>query len=113
MEELTPRMRRERITIDKMIGLYCRENHDTNGALCVECARLQVYTHQRLEKCAFGSEKPTCANCPVHCYQSAMREKVRTVMRYSGPRMLIHHPLLTVRHLLDGRRPAPRLKRRG
>lgn len=112
MAELSGRLLRERVTVDKMIELYCRENHATRDALCAECAGLSEYAHQRLEKCVFGAEKPTCANCPVHCYKPEMREKVRVVMRYSGPRMLLHHPVLAMRHLLDGRKAAPELKRR-
>ncbi len=112
MTELPARLQRERTTIDAMIDLYCREKHASRGALCARCAGLRDYAHLRLEKCVFGAEKPTCANCPVHCYKPEMREEVRVVMRYAGPRMLLHHPLLTVRHLLDGRRPAPPLKRR-
>ncbi len=50
-----------------------------------------------------------------------MRERVRVVMRYAGPRMLFRHPILAVRHLLDERRPlsekatrvAERLKKSG
>ena len=29
-----------------------------------------------------------------------MREKIRTVMRYSGPRMLGKHPIAAIRHLI-------------
>jgi hypothetical protein len=36
-----------------------------------------------------------------------MRERVRQVMRFAGPRMLLHHPLLAIAHLLKERRPAP------
>jgi hypothetical protein len=36
-----------------------------------------------------------------------MRERVRTVMRYAGPRMMWRHPFLALAHLVDGRRPAP------
>ena len=113
MAELSGRLLRERVTVDKMIELYCRGNHAPQGGLCAECAGLSEYAHQRLEKCVFGAEKPTCANCPVHCYKPEMRAKIRAVMRYSGPRMLLHHPVLALRHLLDGRKTAPELKRRG
>jgi hypothetical protein len=30
-------------------------------------------------------------------------------MRYAGPRMISRHPVLAVRHVIDGRRPAPEL----
>jgi hypothetical protein len=62
---------------------------------------------QRLEKCPFEEGKTTCARCPVHCYKPEMREKIRAVMRYSGPRMLYRHPMLTIFHIIDGRRKAP------
>ena len=29
------------------------------------------------------------------------REKIREVMRFSGPRMLFHHPVAAVRHLIE------------
>ena len=63
---------------------------------------LLAYARVRLDKCRYGTEKPTCANCPTHCYKPAMRERVREVMRYSGPRMLRKHPVLAVAHLVDG-----------
>jgi hypothetical protein len=28
-------------------------------------------------------------------------------MRYAGPRMLLRHPVLALRHVADGKRPAP------
>jgi hypothetical protein len=36
-----------------------------------------------------------------------MREKIRAVMRYAGPRMLYHHPLLAFYHMIDGMRKEP------
>jgi hypothetical protein len=32
-----------------------------------------------------------------------MREKIRAVMRFSGPRMLLYHPITAIRHFLDNR----------
>ena len=31
-----------------------------------------------------------------------MREKVKIIMRYSGPRMLLHNPGLAIHHAIDG-----------
>jgi len=36
-----------------------------------------------------------------------MREKVREVMRYSGPRMILRHPWLALMHVVDKRHVAP------
>lgn len=90
-----------------MVACYCRDHHHTEHGLCAECQALLDYATLRLARCRFGEKKPTCANCPVHCYQAQRREQVRVVMRYAGPRMLWEHPLLAIRHLLDGyRKPA-------
>ena len=62
--------------------------------------------------CPFGEGKTTCARCPVHCYRKDMREKIRQVMRYSGPRMVYRHPVMAARHLMDGRRKEPLEKKR-
>ncbi len=70
---------------------------------------LKAYADKRLDKCVFGEEKPACKQCPVHCYQPARREEMKQVMRWAGPRMLWRHPILTIRHLIDDRRPVPEL----
>jgi predicted amidophosphoribosyltransferase len=101
------RIARERLTIRRMIELACRGRHRQGRELCPECRELLDYAWTRLERCRFGAAKPTCARCPVHCYKPAMREKVREVMRYAGPRMLLRHPVLAVCHLLDGLRRVP------
>jgi hypothetical protein len=36
-----------------------------------------------------------------------MREQIRAVMRYAGPRMLYRHPIMTLQHMIDGRREKP------
>ncbi len=102
-----PRFRRERKTINAMIGIFCREQHATAGGLCPECAALSAYAGQRLDNCPFGDDKPTCAKCPIHCYKPAAREQIRAVMRYAGPRMLFRRPVLAIFHLLEGRKEPP------
>lgn len=104
-----PRTRREQRTIEAMIALACHDRHGTQGALCPECRELRGYAAERLARCPFGANKPTCAHCRVHCYRQEMRDRVRSVMRYAGPKMLLRHPVLTLLHMLvDGRREAPR-----
>ncbi len=83
-----------------MIRIYCRSKHNTHSSLCAECAALENYAHERLEHCPFGEQKRACKNCEIHCYKPEYRDKIRKVMRFSGPRMLFFHPLEAVRHLL-------------
>jgi len=103
-----PRIAREKLTIRRMIALY---QHGVPTASREEghYEALFAYAEKRLERCVFGEEKPACKQCPVHCYQPAKREEMKQIMRWAGPRMLWHHPILTVRHLIDDRRPVPPL----
>ncbi|MBI5820827.1 MAG: nitrous oxide-stimulated promoter family protein [Verrucomicrobia bacterium] len=100
------RFDRERRTVAAMIRLYCRHQHGSPDHLCTECAELWDYVQRRLERCPFQENKPTCAECPVHCYQPARRTQIQAVMRHAGPRMLWRHPVLAIRHLLDGTKKA-------
>lgn len=99
------RIAREWTTIQTMIRLYCRDFHGGRRLLCAECDELLTYAEQRLAKCPFSEEKPTCVSCPVHCYEVEMRELVQVVMRYAGPRMLLRHPILALLHLRDAKLP--------
>lgn len=101
------RLARERLTMSKMVGMYCSAQHDSSGdPLCAACQEFLDYAEIRLEKCPYGEDKPTCANCPIHCYKPARKAQAREIMRYAGPRMLLRHPLLAIAHQLDGLRKA-------
>jgi hypothetical protein len=106
-----PRLARELETVRAMVRIYCHDLHAEDHGLCAGCSALMDYATRRLDRCVFGDDKPTCANCKVHCYSAAMREQVRIVMRYAGPRMITRHPVLALAHVIDGRRPAPELQR--
>jgi hypothetical protein len=100
-------LERERLTIEKMIGIYCADHHDGgDGRLCGECSEFKEYAETRLRKCPYGEDKPTCSNCPIHCYKPVRREQVQKIMRYAGPRMLLRHPVLAISHKFDGLRRA-------
>lgn len=98
------RMAREERTVEAMVGIYCRALHGSGPSPCAECGGLLAYARQRLARCPFQEGKTACSRCPVHCYRPEMRERVREVMRFAGPRMLWRHPILALLHVLDGRR---------
>ncbi|EGV31813.1 hypothetical protein ThidrDRAFT_1698 [Thiorhodococcus drewsii AZ1] len=107
-----PRIRREQRTIAVMMRIYCCDHHGGRDALCASCSELHEYARRRLEICPFQDAKPACNRCEVHCYSAARRDRVKAVMGYAGPRMLLRHPWLSLWHLIDARRPVPRLDRR-
>ena len=84
-----------------MIRIACAGRHGVQDGLCAGCEELLGYTIDRLDRCAFQANKPTCAECSIHCYRPDMREKIRSVMRYAGPRMIVQRPLLALGHLID------------
>jgi hypothetical protein len=103
----SPRIKREKKTLEAMIRIYCRGMHSTRKNLCQDCTELQEYALTRLEKCPFGAAKGACSECPIHCYKPDRRKTIRAVMKYSGPRMLFPHPWLSLHHFLDKRKKFP------
>lgn len=87
-------------TVEAMIRIHCRARHGTSSALCTECAGLLEYARTRIVRCPFGGGKPVCNQCTIHCYEASVRERIREVMRFAGPRMAWRHPLLAMRHQL-------------
>lgn len=107
---------REKRMVSEMIGLYCRKKHGAQGAsgrgeLCPECAELTEYARSRSDRCPFMETKTFCSNCRVHCYKPEMREKIREVMRFSGPRMIFHHPVVAVRHVIETKAEKRRIEK--
>jgi len=105
------KMQGELATIEAMITIYCRAHHHFRDSLCPTCGSLLNYAEKRLKHCPFQENKPTCGNCSIHCYKPEMRENIRDVMRFSGPRMIFQHPLMALRHLLDSYRKVARIPR--
>lgn len=104
MDKVEKKRQKEQYVVEEMIRLYCRKNHPKEkrqeGQMCLECQALSDYAKQRSQKCPFMEEKTFCANCKVHCYKPQMREQIRQVMRFSGPRMLLYNPILAIWHLI-------------
>jgi hypothetical protein len=96
-----PRIAREKRTMRAMLRIYCRGQGHVGRPLCPECTELMNYALCRLDRCPFAEDKTTCAKCPIHCYKPAMRARVKEVMGYAGPRMLLHAPTLALLHQLD------------
>ncbi|OMH40434.1 nitrous oxide-stimulated promoter family protein [Desulfurobacterium indicum] len=92
---------KEKHVIEKMIVIYCHGKHRTKDDLCSECQRLKHYAFKRLDLCPFGDNKPSCRKCPIHCYTPEMKEKIRQVMKYSGPRMIFHAPVEWLKHRIE------------
>lgn len=109
VSDTNKRIAEEKAVVEKMIRLYCKKR-EKNTALCPRCRELLDYAHSRLDRCRYGADKPTCKKCPIHCYRPEMKENIKQVMRWSGPRMIVHHPFAAIKHLLrelSGRKARP------
>lgn len=110
-KDILDKREREKATVSEMIALYCKKQHKTKHGLCPECMELNEYARLRSDKCPFMETKTFCSNCKVHCYKPEMREKIRQVMRFSGPRMIFTHPIMAIRHVIESKREKRRLEK--
>ena len=99
---LEARAAHEKKILGEMVRLYCRNKHGAKAGLCSECGDLYAYACGKIDRCPFMKEKTFCSACKVHCYGREMRNKIKAVMRFSGPRMLFYHPLLVIKHMFVG-----------
>ncbi len=109
--DISTKREREKEMVSLMIALYCRKNHGSKEGLCPQCAELNQYARMRSDKCPFMETKTFCSNCKVHCYKPDMREKIRQVMRFSGPRMIFYHPVSALEHVIETKKEKRRLER--
>lgn len=103
------RREREKRVISQMVCIFCAGNHGASARtetafcgerLCPACKELDEYAVERTQRCRKMGAKTSCEECGNHCYAPQMRECIRAVMRYAGPRMITRHPVAAVRHLL-------------
>ena len=102
------KIEKEKQISELMIKLYCNKNHNTKKTLCQQCETLKDYTFKRIDYCPNRQTKTFCSSCETHCYKRdiilALIVKivgVRKVMRFSGPRMLLYHPITAIKHIID------------
>lgn len=95
------KIEKEKKIVKLMIMRYCKgQKH--SGRPCGDCGELIQYVEDKLDLCPFMETKTYCSNCKVHCYKASMRMKIKEVMRYSGPRMIFSHPIITIDHVYQG-----------
>lgn len=107
----------ETCMVSQMIALWCRAHHSEVASvhsadaprirlgmrsvtLCPDCAELNAYATARIAACPHMETKTFCSACPAHCYRPAMRERIRSVMRWSGPRMIRYRPIAAIKHAI-------------
>src|SRR6056297_90918 len=97
---MTNRLEMEKKVLRKMVHIYCRGNHSKNSP-CSECMEVINYGLNKIDSCIYGINKPFCSKCTIHCYEENMKKKVKDIMRYSGPRIIFYHPIISLKHFLS------------
>jgi len=97
MKDIEEKRNSEKQIVKEMIEIYCKHNHDCVG-LCDSYREILNYSCKRIDSCPFMETKTFCSKCSVHCFDDEMSEKIREVMKFSGPRIFLYHPLMTIRH---------------
>lgn len=102
--EISEKVEKEKKLVKCMIEIYCHSKHRNGKNLCDDCNDLLEYAFKRIDSCPFMETKTFCSNCKVHCYNPAMKEKIRQVMVFSGPRLLFVHPFAAISHLTQSKK---------
>lgn len=109
------RRRSEVLTYLAMAGIYCRSKHadrqkeswkDENGKelrffgrrvfLCESCRKKAKAACLRTSHCKHMAYKTFCHNCPRPCH--GHDPEAAEMMRFSGPRLLLYHPILGIHY---------------
>lgn len=100
--EVQKRREKKHEIVEKMIETYCTKQKHLNdgGKLCSDCDELLNYSLQRTTRCPHVEKTLFCVNCPTPCYKPDMKEKMRIMMKYSGPRFFFSHPLIVLEHVM-------------
>jgi hypothetical protein len=83
----------EEFAFDEELQAYVNRSGWKVG-LCPECFALVKESVRHTNRCRHLAYKTFCHHCPTPCYALSVREKIRPIMRYSGPRLVMKHPVL-------------------
>lgn len=88
MEDLQKKRVKETESMNLIFDIYEKGHVEEKE----EIEELRRYSAERIQKCPMMETKTYCSNCQIHCYKPVYREKIRKVMRYAGPRLLLKSP---------------------
>ena len=101
--ELKNNVPKEKENIRKTFGVYCHNNHNTEGdKLCPKCTALLTTVFTKIGRCPYGITKPICEKCETPCFGENATNEFRSIMSSSQRKMLFSHPMMTIKHKLQG-----------
>lgn len=96
MKDLDKKRQKEMESMRLILDIYEKGHPEERE----EIEAIRKYSMERIQKCPKMATKTYCSNCEIHCYRAEFREKVRKIMRYAGPRLLLKKPSFVIDHAL-------------
>ncbi|MCR5833381.1 MAG: nitrous oxide-stimulated promoter family protein [Selenomonadaceae bacterium] len=101
--ELKNNVPNEKEHIRKTFGKYCNANHGTtDGKLCGKCTAVLSTVLIKINRCPYGIGKPICEECETQCFGERFTKDFLEIMKGGQKKMLLSHPLMTIKHKLAG-----------
>ena len=104
MEQFTREQKKDLKVVISFVRVYCSVRHDSQAevtlpadladlfrkglTLCPDCQALLDYALTKRRRCPLDP-KPSCKHCPIHCYSTEYRARIREIMAFSGRRMIL------------------------
>ena len=92
---------KDRRVLEAMGSIYCQGNHSDaqkdEGGMCPEVPHDHRADAFRAASCPYGHEG-NCQDCK-HTVSAAMLTRIRAIMRYAAPRMMVRHPIMVLEYL--------------
>lgn len=98
MQDIEKKREKERKAMELILSVYEKGHQEERD----DIEKLRQYSMERINKCPKMATKTYCSNCEIHCYRQEYRDKIKKVMRYSGPRLFLKKPLWVVDHMVQG-----------
>ena len=101
--ELKNNIPNEKENIRKTFGKYCNANHGTtDNKLCAKCTAVLSTVMIKISRCPYGIGKPICEQCETPCFGERFTNEFNTIMKGGQKKMLLSHPIMTVKHKIAG-----------
>lgn len=94
------RIEKEKEIVGLMIKLYCIKHHMDADSPCHQCLEILEYAKKQLNGCKHGDSKGFCSKCTAPCYRQDMRARIKEIMKFSGPRLILYEPYEFVKHII-------------
>lgn len=69
------------------------------ASLCDECLNLALKAQIHTQHCVRMQEKSFCHLCPKSCYSKQDLKQISAMMKYSGKKIILYHPILALKYI--------------